>query len=92
MQSGGRQRFGASPFGLIAQEVRHMQAADFFLGKPTSHARALDQFFLYLVLRKNSVHGAGTLFLEGSHLHKVWTRMSGDFNRALTILLVEAAV
>jgi hypothetical protein len=44
------------------------------------------------VLRKNSVHGAGPLIFEGSHLPKVWTRMSGDFNRALTTLLVEAAV
>lgn len=44
------------------------------------------------VLRKNSFHGAGPLIFEGSHLHRVWTKMSGDFNRALTILLVEAAV
>jgi hypothetical protein len=44
------------------------------------------------VLHKDSVHDAGPLIFEGSLLPKVWNRMFGDFNRALTTLLVEAAV
>ncbi len=32
----------------------------------------------------------GTTHFEGSPFNKAWTSMFGDFNRAVTILLVEA--
>lgn len=44
------------------------------------------------VVRKNPVHGAGPLIFDGFHLRKIATRMSSGFDRALTLLLVEAAV
>ncbi len=43
-------------------------------------------------LLKNSLHGAGTLILEGSLLRNICTNVPGDFNLVLSQLLIESAV